>query len=137
MLKRLASQSTMNLKKNKSIFISLLLIALLGFSGYLYIYKSHKNIKSAAVNYNGNSNEFLEKIKTNQAFWIDKTIILRGTITQVEKNGIVLDELVYCQIIDVENRQLAKQTQITIKGTMTGYDDLLEEVKLTPCIILK
>jgi hypothetical protein len=127
----------MSLKKSKTLFIVLFSIVLIGFGGYSYLYKSHKNIESAKVNYSGKSIEFLKEVKENRSLWLDKTIVLTGIISQIDKNGIVLDYSVYCQFKNLENSKLSIQTQITIKGNMIGYDDLLEEVKLNQCIIQK
>lgn len=127
----------MSLQKSKLLFIVLFSIALIGFGGYSYIYKSHKNIESAKVNYNGKSIDFLKEVKDNPSLWLDKIIVLTGTISQIDKNGIILDNTIYCQFKNLENSKLSNQTQITIKGNMIGYDDLLEEVKLNQCIVQK
>jgi len=127
----------MNLQKSKALFIFLFLSVVIGFTSYSYIYKPHKNIESAKVDYHGASKDFLKKVKENAIIWPDKTIVLTGVICEVDNNGIILDNTIYCQFKNPENANLSNQTQITIKGNMIGYDDLLEEVKLNQCIILK
>lgn len=127
----------MSLQKSKPIFIIIILIALICFSGYSYIYKSHKDIESAKVDYGGNSKDFLKKVKGNTIIWLDKTIVLTGIISQIEKNGFILDNTIYCQFKNSENPKPQLHSQITIKGNMIGFDDLLEEIKLNQCIIQK
>jgi hypothetical protein len=127
----------MSLQKCKTLFIVLFSFVLIGFGGYSYIYKSHKSIESAKVNYNGSSIVFLNEVKENTSLWLDKTIVLTGTISQIDENGIILDNSVYCQFKKTENSKLSNQTQITIKGNMIGYDDLHQEVKLNQCVVQK
>lgn len=127
----------MNWLKNKKLFIFLFLIGLIGFGGYSYIYKSHKKIEFKNADYEGKSNDFLNKVEQNSSFWLDKTIVLEGQISKIDKNGIVLNNTIYCQFNDFKKLKLSKNNQVKIKGNMIGYDDLLEEVKLNQCIILK
>ena len=127
----------MSLQRSKLFFIILILIVLIGFGGYSYFYKSHKNIESAKANFSGKSIDFLKEVKENASLWLDKIIVLRGTISQIDENGIILDNTIYCQFKNLEKSKLINQTQITIKGNMIGYDDLLEEVKLNQCIVQK
>lgn len=127
----------MNLLKSKPFYIVLFLIALICFSGYSYIYQPHKNIESSKAEFKGDTKEFLKKMKNNVTIWLDKTIVLTGTISQADKNGIILDNIIYCQFKNIENSKLSTHTKITLKGNIIGYDDLLEEVKLNQCIVQK
>lgn len=127
----------MNLHKNKTLFILLFLSVVIGFCSYSYIYKPHQSIENATVNYHGDSKEFLKLVKKNAITWLDQTIVLTGVVCEIDKNGIILDNIIYCQFKKSKNSNVSNQTEITIKGNMIGYDDLLEEVKLNQCIILK
>ncbi len=127
----------MNLHKNKTLFILLFLSVVICFCSYSYIYKPHQNIETATVNYHGDSKEFLKLVKENAITWLDQTIVLTGVVCEIDKNGIILDNTIYCQFKKSKNSNVSNQTEITIKGNMIGYDDLLEEVKLNQCIILK
>lgn len=124
------------LKSNKFLF-ALVVIALIAFSAYSYLYKSHKNIVFTSVSFTGTSIEFEKSVRRNAAMWLGKAVVIKGKITQIDKNGIMLDNKIYCQFNKLNNNLILAQTQITIKGRMLGYDDLLEEVKLDQCIFQK
>ncbi|MCL7752153.1 hypothetical protein [Polaribacter sp. Z022] len=127
----------MNLKRSKNILITISLISLIGFGGYSYIYKSHKKIEFKNADFEGKTNDFFKITKKDSNVWLDKTIVLEGIITKIDKKGIVLDNSIYCQFNNLKNIELSKNSLIKIKGNMIGFDDLLEEIKLNQCIILK
>lgn len=127
----------MNLSKNNLIFILILLITLIGFGGYSYIYKSHKKIENLVPTYTGDTKELLLKVHKKPTFWLDKTVVIKGKISAIDANGITLNNTVYCLFKNPQEIKNSTQKQITIKGKIIGYDDLLEEVKLHQCIVLK
>lgn len=127
----------MNLsKKNKWLFSFLLLGCLSFYSAYKYAYQPHKTIENLKIDYSGNSNEFLEKIKDMPSDWTNKIVQLKGVITSKNSKGITLNNNVFCQFKDDKNiLKLKTSQQISIKGRVIGYDDLLDEIKLDQCII--
>jgi hypothetical protein len=66
--------------------------------------------------------------------YINKAVEISGKVTSVNGNVITLDEKVSCQLLVSEKAALNRQ--VKIKGRVTGYDDLLEELKLDQCLIL-
>lgn len=127
----------MNLsKKSKIILLAVVLAILCGYIGLRYAYKAHKTIDEIAVTFSGTSEVFLEKVKTDTAIWQDVVVELSGTITSIDQRGITLNGSIYCQLeTDTSIATLQEGQNITIKGRMIGYDDLLEEIKLDQTIL--
>ena len=129
----------MSLSKKSKWFLTILILGLIvAFSAYKYAYKAHETTEELKADYKGNSNNFLTKISTDADIWLNKTVELSGEITSKDEKGITLSNSIYCQFReDVNFVLLAKGQQITVKGQVIGYDDLLEELKLNQCIIQK
>lgn len=124
------------LKKNKWIVIVLLLLIVGGYSVYQYAYQPHKTTEELKADFTGTSENFLQKVQHNFDAWNNKTVELSGKITAKDKNGITLNQQIYCQFReDFSSENVTENQQITLKGRVIGYDDLLEELKLDQCII--
>ena len=88
------------------------------------------------VDYTGTSDAFLAEVKKDFSVWQDKVVIISGTITSSDENGITLSSQIYCQFrADVDKTSVQENQSIKLKGRVIGYDDLLEELKLDQCII--
>lgn len=127
----------MNLqKKSKWTLAIILILFIISFSTYKYIYKPHETIESLSIDYKGTSNNFSTKATTNPNKWLNKTVELSGKITSTDSKGITLSSNIYCQFKNTkELNSLQKNQSITIKGTVIGYDNLLDELKINQCII--
>lgn len=127
-------------KKLKIVLISLVVMLIVGFLSYNYVMtggaRDLENEKSeftvSAVSVFG---EFAANSETATAKYINKAVEISGEVTSVNGNVITLDEKVSCQLLVSEKTAL--NSQVKIKGRVTGYDDLLEELKLDQCLILK
>lgn len=127
----------MNLIKNNKFLIFIFLIIATILYGYSYLYKGHKDIEFASESFNGTTLGFARQVSKTPSLWLDKTIVLKGKITLIEKNGVTLDHQIYCQFKDSQTISKNMKKQITIKGKMIGYDDLLKEIKLAQCTLQK
>lgn len=127
----------MNLSKKSKWILAILILGCVAFySVYKYAYKPHKTIESLQTDYSGTSNNFLEKIKQDATIWNNKAVELTGIITSKDDKGITLNNSIYCQFReDVDISKLKVKQNISLKGRVIGYDDLLEELKLNQCII--
>lgn len=127
--------------KSRRGIIGLLLIGIVasGFIGYKIMYKPHAIIEDIKADFTGDANELSAQIKTNPEQWNNNIVILTGMVTSKEEKGVVLNGEVYCQYKEGvnANESLIKTSEITIKGRVIGYDDLLEEIKLDQTIIIK
>lgn len=79
--------------------------------------------------------EFVRDSKFATIKYLNKAIEVSGRVTQVSKNLLMIDGKVSCQFEISPN--VAVNSQVILKGRLTGYDDLLEEVKLDQCLIIK
>ncbi|MDT7832622.1 hypothetical protein RQM59_09535 [Flavobacteriaceae bacterium S356] len=103
---------------------------------YLYAMRPPAKIESKAVDFSGTSDSFMAKVKEDATVWENKVVSLMGKITSKDDKGITLSNQIYCQFRDdVDSSLLNVGSEITLKGRVIGYDDLLEELKLDQCII--
>ena len=79
--------------------------------------------------------EFSSNAEMATKKYLDKAVEISGKVTSVSGNVITLDEKVSCQLLQLDDAVL--NSQVKIKGRVTGYDDLLEELKLDQCLIVK
>lgn len=125
------------LKKNK-ILVIFLVIAVAFFAGYNYIYQAHEEVETSTVDYKGNTLDFITQLTENPSKWNNKVVELSGEVTSIEKEGIILNQNVYCQFLDSSSVQsITKNSTANIKGMVIGFDDLFNELKLNQCILVK
>jgi hypothetical protein len=68
--------------------------------------------------------------------YLNKAIEIKGVVTQIEDKQLILDGVVICAMknaVTPEN----KDKKINVKGRFLGYDDLMGELKLDECSIIK
>jgi len=121
-----------------SIIITILI--LIGIFGYNYLYQDHRDIQTEKSIYKVSSQSLIEEFQINsddsESKYLDKTITVSGSVSQIDAHSIVIDNVVFCQFEDKPNVNLKESKSITIKGRFLGYDDLLEEIKLDQCHII-
>lgn len=122
------------LKKSKWFLIILFIVSIAFISIYKFAYKPHKNIEELTVNYKGSSKIFYSKMIKNPTIWLNKIVELSGKITALDTLGLVLNENIFCQF-KKSIHTLEINQNVTIKGQIIGYDDLLDELKINQCII--
>ncbi|MDT0553847.1 OB-fold protein [Urechidicola vernalis] len=119
--------------------IGFLILIVLGIVGYNYIYKSHRNIQLERPDYTLFSNDILDEFQLNldesTNKYLNKIIIIEGEVTNLERDFVMLDDRIVCYNLD--SKSLNLNTTVKIKGRFIGYDELLEELKLDQCIIIK
>ena len=128
----------MNLSKRAKIVIYLIVLTGLGlFVAYKIIYKPHQTVASQQAAFVGTSEVFKKEVAQNSEKWQNAIVQLNGTITDLDEQGIMMSETIYCQFKNLESlKTLSLETSISIKGRFIGYDDLLEEIKLDNCDII-
>ena len=127
----------MSLSKRSKIIVAILVVgAIAAFAVFKYSMQPPAKIESKKVDFTGSSDAFLAEVQKDFSVWQDKVVMLTGTITNSDENGITLSNQIYCQFReDVNKTSIQDNQQITLKGRVIGYDDLLEELKLDQCII--
>lgn len=116
------------------------IILLIVVFGYSYLYQDHRDIQSETSVFTVSSKSIFEEFQINsddsESKYLDKTITVTGTISQIENQTLVVDDVVFCQFKNKISTSLQELENITIKGRFLGYDDLLEEIKLDQCHII-
>ncbi|MCH7525671.1 MAG: hypothetical protein IIC74_11940 [Bacteroidetes bacterium] len=125
---------------NRKWIITLILL-LLVFLGYKYIYQDHRDIQKEQAEFVVSSTsitkEFLQNSMEAEKKYLNKTIEIRGVITEITENDITLNNNVFCQFSSKITNLFTTKDSITIKGRCIGYDDLLQLVKIDQSTIIE
>jgi tRNA_anti-like len=119
---------------------SFALIALM-FGVYKFLLKNaERDIKNEnavfTVNSRSISDEFGKNATTSITKYQDKTIVLKGIVTDVSDKQLILDGIMICEMIEKQNNEL-RNKKVTLKGRFVGYDDLMGELKMDQCSLKK
>mgnify|MGYP003605456463 CR=1 FL=1 len=128
------------MNKNLKLLLVLIVIVAAGYFGYNYIMTGgERNLEKEKSEFVISATNIFEEFSVNSenasSKYVNKAVEISGTISSSNKNEIILDGKVSCQLSIPEN--IAVGSQVKIKGRVTGYDDLLEELKLDQCLIVK
>ena len=118
--------------KRRIIYVGLVLIAVAGIIGYNYAYKDHRDIQSEQAVFTGQASQLNALYVDSPQELLNKTVIVHGTVTQLEANGLTLSTSVFCQFDSLRPEYKLGQ-EITIKGRCIGYDDIFGLINLDQC----
>ncbi len=126
-------------KKFKIVAI-LLVVLIIGLFSYNYVMTSggrdlEKETSEFSVSATAIFGDFSANAEMATKKYLNKAVEITGKVTNITENVITLDGKVSCQLQVSE--QINLDSQVKIKGRVTGYDDLLEELKLDQCLIVK
>ena len=120
----------------RNIIIAAGLLLIIGYVGYNYLYKDHRDIASETVDMTLTSSSLMAQFNlTESPDILNKTILVTGVVTSLENDVVVLDEIIHCSLIGTQDNPKLGQS-IQIKGRCIGYDELFEIVKLDQCSII-
>lgn len=123
----------------KKIGIILVLLGLIFFGIYKYMFRAPEDVSKATINFTINATEFVEEFSndlvSSEKKYHDAIVVVEGVVTEVENEGITINEGVFCKLTSTENIKI--DSRIKIKGLYIGFDDLFEVVKLDQCTIVK
>lgn len=124
--------------RNKIIVV---LISIVGIIfAYNCLYPDHRSISEESVSYTLDAesifNEFKADYNLAKSKYLDQTIVVSGVISSVNAGNITISNKIYCQF-ETLNSDLKVNMPISVKGRCIGFDDLLEEIKLDQCSIIK
>lgn len=127
-------------KKTKIVLASILGLGLVLFVAYKIMLKSGaRDLESEKTAFAVSTKEIVNEFATDTSAtskYLNKAIEIKGVVTQIEDKQLILDGVVICAMkenVTTEN----KDKQVTIKGRFLGYDDLMGELKLDECSIIK
>ncbi|BAO75743.1 hypothetical protein WPG_1513 [Winogradskyella sp. PG-2] len=119
----------------------MLVIIVAAIVGYNYIYQDHRDIKNEDAEFVMSSDDIAIKFSENateaEQTFLNKTIEVSGIISELNTNDLTLNYKVFCQFENEVINNTKINSEIKIKGRVIGYDDLLEQVKLDQCAIIK
>ncbi len=126
--------------KKLKIILLFVVVLIVGFISYNYVMIGgardlEKETSEFSVSANDVFGEFSSDSQKATAKYLNKAVEITGKVTNVAENVITLDGKVSCQL--QVSQQVMLNSQVKIKGRVTGYDDLLEELKLDQCLIVK
>jgi len=118
-------------------WIILIVLFVVVIIAYNYIYKDHRDINDEKPEFVIRSidliNEFAVNPSDSEKKYLNKTIEVKGNITESSDFDLTLDNNIFCLFND---KIKAPSKSIKIKGRFIGYDNLLEQIKLDQCNIL-
>lgn len=120
--------------------IAFILLIVIVVIAYKYIYRDHRDISAENPEFTVEAKSITHEFKTNnistEKKYLNKTIAITGEVSEINSNDVTLNSTVFCKLIDSLREPLVLHHQITLKGRLIGYDDLLEQVKLDQCVII-
>lgn len=128
-------------KKSKVILILFGLFLVFGIMVYNYImHGGERDLTSEKTAFTTSATSLLDEFTANgtvaDAKYLEKAIVVSGTITAVTPNEVTIDNVIVCGLKTAE-ATFQNNQKVTVKGRVVGFDDLMGEVKLDQCFITK
>lgn len=127
-------------KKTKIVLASILGLGLVLFVAYkIMLTSGARDLETEKTAFAVSTKEIVNEFATDTSAttkYLNKAIEIKGVVTQIEDKQLILDGIVICAMknaVTTEN----KDKKITVKGRFLGYDDLMGELKLDECSIIK
>lgn len=120
--------------RRKSQVIAALVLVVVAVLGYKYLYQDHRDIQQETAVFKGTASELKTLLTGSEDTLTNTTVELRGYVTAIELDGLVLSNSVYCKLDSIP--ELTLQENLIIKGRVLGYDSLFELVSMDQCKII-
>lgn len=125
--------------KKKIILIAPVII-LFGVFGYCYVwYGGARNVSAEDAVFNVSSKniiaEFDSDIDKSNAKYLEKAIAITGNVSKINEKQIIIDNTIVCDLKEPDS-SIKEDQQVTLKGRVVGYDDLMGEIKLDECSVI-
>ena len=127
-------------KKFKIVAI-LLVVLIIGLFSYNYVMTGGaRDLTTEEPEFMVTSNDISAEFTANVAVatkkYSDKAIAITGIITAISGKGVILGHSIICNMQEVDPT-IQKNQKVTLKGRVVGYDDLMGEIKLDQCLVIK
>ena len=110
------------------------------FLGYNYLFPDHRTINQEDALFNVEASilfdEFIDNSKQAENKYLNQTITVSGVITSFNPENIMINNKIFCKF-DTIMTEININDSTVVKGRCIGYDELLEEIKLDQCSIVK
>ncbi len=121
--------------KKSVLLLVVFCVIVLGRAVYKYVYHEHVNVEETQADYMISAKDLAAEFSQNQEEaskkYLEAIVTVVGTISEIDSEGILLNDAVFCYFTEVISEQQAKE--VHIKGRCIGYDELLEVVKIDQC----
>ena len=121
--------------KKSVLLLVVFCVIVLGRAVYKYVYHEHVNVEEARADYVISAHDLAAEFSQNQEKaskkYLEAIVTVVGVISEIDSEGILLNDAVFCYFSEVIPAQQAKE--VHIKGRCIGYDELLEVVKIDQC----
>jgi predicted negative regulator of RcsB-dependent stress response len=128
-------------KITKRILIVAVFLATATYFGYNYImHGGERDLATEAVDYAVSSQdisaEFTTNIDASNKKYLEKAVEITGTITSINAKEVIINTSIICNLKQSMQQYTIGQ-KVVVKGRIVGYDDLLGDLKLDQCTIIK
>lgn len=120
----------------KKWLIVILIVVIGGVAGYLYVFhKPHRDVQSEEASVALNAKELLDAYTANTSeantLYLDKVASIKGIITEVDENHLILEPGVYCTMVEgFDGANLNNGDKVVVKGRIVSFDELFSEVRV-------
>lgn len=127
----------------KKILLLVFVLGLAAFGIYKYMYKEHRDIAAEDASYSVTVKEIYDAFVSNDSLanakYLDKTISVHGKVTNIDHVNLMytLDGKLSARFNVKLPNEIKLQDSLNIKGRLVGFDDLLEEIQMDQCTIVK
>ena len=127
--------------KTKKFLLTLLLLAILASCGYYYVmHGGARDLASEETAFTVSSKSITDEFTTNVDLsnkkYLEKAVAIKGKITSISGLEVIVDNNIICTLKEMDS-SVKKEDEVTVKGRVVGFDDLMSELKLDQCFILK
>lgn len=117
----------------------IIIILVIGGGYIIYLwFKPHRNIAGEKAEFETESAELIQQYRSDEnganALYLDKVIIVRGTVIERDDNHIKMEDGIYCNG-DFSGASVSEGETVTVKGRIVGYDELFEEIRMDHCTL--
>jgi hypothetical protein len=124
----------------KKIILTVLLITVFGVFGYCYIwYGGARNVSAEDAVFNVSSKSIIAEydadIDKSNAKYLEKAISINGIVSKTNPKQVIIDNTIVCDLKESDS-SIKEGQQVTLKGRVVGYDDLMGEIKLDECSVI-
>ncbi|CAD0009222.1 OB-fold protein [Flavobacterium chungangense] len=124
----------------KKLILTILAIVAFGIFGYCYVwYGGARNVSAEDAVFNVTSKsiiaEFDADIDKSNTKYLEKAIAIKGIVSKADQKQVILDNTIVCDLKELDPA-IKEDQEITLKGRVVGYDDLMGEIKLDECTVI-
>lgn len=99
-----------------------------------------RDLASEAVDYAVSSQdisaEFTNNIDASNKKYLEKAVEITGRITSINAKEVIINTSIICNL-KLPGQKYTIGKIVVVKGRIVGYDDLLGDLKLDQCTIIK